>query len=323
MKARCFVPFLLLTYAVAGYASEPDGSSDIDGVGRYPGSVIVQYEATSYDEGAFPLSANSRTDRNAFDSVVVAGPRTTVVYDVPEALNATVLGVFRSFSDGLQDAGFVVDWECVGSRDTCGFFFPRTLFPGEARTRFQSFREFTNLNGEAVNMLSAKKDAQRVILVVGKSPRSQIVQYAVDAYVLDDLETEDLVLTTEGIASDIAQAGTATLDGIYFETGSAELTDQSRDSLATIAEFLRANSDDRFLVVGHTDNVGGFGDNQQLSERRAQAVIRYLERYHDTNVGLLRSVGVGYAAPAASNATETGRLKNRRVELVFERASGE
>ena len=68
--------------------------------------------------------------------------------------------------------------------------------------------------------------------------------------------------------------------------------------------------------MGHTDNVGGFDFNMQLSKARAEAVTVELTRSYGIDAGRLVSSGVGLQAPVASNATDEGRAKNRRVELL-------
>jgi OOP family OmpA-OmpF porin len=67
-------------------------------------------------------------------------------------------------------------------------------------------------------------------------------------------------------------------------------------------------------VTGHTDSVGSDAFNQRLSERRAQAVVAYLES-KGVGAGRLRASGAGESQPIADNGTEEGRAKNRRVEL--------
>jgi outer membrane protein OmpA-like peptidoglycan-associated protein len=72
----------------------------------------------------------------------------------------------------------------------------------------------------------------------------------------------------------------------------------------------------KLLVVGHTDNVGTFAFNTDLSQRRAVAVVNALASRFGVARNRLTPFGVSFAAPVASNRTEEGRAKNRRVELV-------
>jgi outer membrane protein OmpA-like peptidoglycan-associated protein len=72
----------------------------------------------------------------------------------------------------------------------------------------------------------------------------------------------------------------------------------------------------RLHVVGHTDNVGNLASNMTLSKQRAEAVVDTLINGHHITASRLIANGVGLLAPVASNTTEDGRAKNRRVELV-------
>lgn len=68
--------------------------------------------------------------------------------------------------------------------------------------------------------------------------------------------------------------------------------------------------------MGHTDNVGSVEANMKLSQDRAEAVVQALVRKHGTDAARLRGFGNGPFAPVASNDSEEGGAKNRRVELV-------
>ena len=72
----------------------------------------------------------------------------------------------------------------------------------------------------------------------------------------------------------------------------------------------------KLLVVGHTDIVGAFSSNMDLSQRRAAAVVNALTAQFGIDKNRLTPVGVAFACPVASDRTEEGRAKNRRVELV-------
>ena len=69
-------------------------------------------------------------------------------------------------------------------------------------------------------------------------------------------------------------------------------------------------------MVGHTDNVGGLESNMKLSMDRANAVVLNLTGRHGIAATRLKACGVGPLAPVASNDSDAGRAKNRRVELV-------
>lgn len=85
--------------------------------------------------------------------------------------------------------------------------------------------------------------------------------------------------------------------------------------MAEVLKLLQQNPQLRLAVQGHTDNVGTPGRNQQLSDDRAATVVAELTRAGVAG-SRLQPAGFGQTKPLADNATEAGRAKNRRVELV-------
>jgi OmpA-OmpF porin, OOP family len=96
----------------------------------------------------------------------------------------------------------------------------------------------------------------------------------------------------------------------------ADVKTESKPSLEQIAAYLKNEPNTRLHVVGHTDSVGGFDSNMGLSKRRADAIVSVLTREHGVAAARLVPNGVAHLAPVASNSSEDGRAKNRRVELV-------
>ena len=118
------------------------------------------------------------------------------------------------------------------------------------------------------------------------------------------------------MAKAIVSAGRIALYGIYFDFNKAEMKPESDPTLEQIAKLLQESSALKLLVVGHTDNVGNFAFNMDLSQRRAAAVVHALATRYGIRKDRLTPVGVSFASPMASNKTDEGRAKNRRVELV-------
>ena len=112
-----------------------------------------------------------------------------------------------------------------------------------------------------------------------------------------------------------ASEGTiAILENIFFDLDKYDLKEKSVTELRKILRFLKENPRLKVEIGGHTDNSGSETYNLQLSQRRAQAVYNYLisngiaqDRLHPT--------GYGAAKPIATNETEEGRQKNRRIEF--------
>jgi outer membrane protein OmpA-like peptidoglycan-associated protein len=102
---------------------------------------------------------------------------------------------------------------------------------------------------------------------------------------------------------------------LFFHWNEARLEDASYPALDEVAQALKDNPRFRVQVEGHASSEGGEAHNQDLSERRAEAVLDYLAT-HGVAKERLVSKGFSSSVPAATNTTEAGREKNRRVEFV-------
>jgi len=125
-----------------------------------------------------------------------------------------------------------------------------------------------------------------------------------------------IVADAAAFGNDIRATGHAAVYGINFDTGKSTIKPESAQAIGEIAKLLEADPGLKIHVVGHTDNVGDVDSNIKLSQDRAEAVLQALVRDHGIAPARLRSYGCGQFAPVATNDTEEGRAKNRRVELV-------
>jgi outer membrane protein OmpA-like peptidoglycan-associated protein len=130
------------------------------------------------------------------------------------------------------------------------------------------------------------------------------------------MDTKMVTVSAGEMASGIAAAGSVALYGILFDTRSAVVKPESMPTLEEVAKLLKTQPTLRLLVVGHTDNVGTFEFNMDLSQRRAASVVQILTSKLGIDPKRLMPVGVSFASPVATNRTEEGRSKNRRVQLV-------
>jgi outer membrane protein OmpA-like peptidoglycan-associated protein len=104
---------------------------------------------------------------------------------------------------------------------------------------------------------------------------------------------------------------------VQFQTGSHHIDHASDPLLDQIAQALNANPQVKHIRIdGHTDNVGGTGMNQRLSEERAASVKEALEK-RGVDGGRLSTRGYGESQPVAPNGSPAGRAKNRRVEFII------
>ena len=273
-------------------AQDIEGAEDHEAVGRFQGSTITKHERKDYDAQRMLTDAEAQTYESP------EGEVTRILYDLPEA--ASMLQVRRSFEQALEEDGFEVLTSCADAE--CG---------GVAAIRSVVWGVMAGVDYQVVTARRAApgEDAATYAQVaVGPS--------WVNVNVVETTEFESKVVDAEAVAGDLAESGSAVFYDINFDTGSAALRSGSGETLALIAEVLAADPGLDIVVVGHTDDQGGLEDNTELSRARAAAVVAALVSEHDVDAGRLDSAGIAYLAPVASNATEEGRAKNRRVTIV-------
>ncbi|WP_375446837.1 OmpA family protein [uncultured Fibrella sp.] len=102
---------------------------------------------------------------------------------------------------------------------------------------------------------------------------------------------------------------------ILFDVGKADLKDVTKRQLADFAQTLEKYPDTNLVIEGHADATGSDDLNLRLSNQRADAVSGYLKSV-GVKGGRLSEKGYGESQPVADNSTETGRAKNRRVDIA-------
>jgi outer membrane protein OmpA-like peptidoglycan-associated protein len=118
------------------------------------------------------------------------------------------------------------------------------------------------------------------------------------------------------LAAGLDRDGHISVYNIYFDTGKADLRPESKPALDQVAALLENQAGLRLMVVGHTDSTGALDVNMRLSADRAAAVVKVLTSTYGVAVARLSPHGAGPLAPVASNRTEEGKARNRRVDLV-------
>jgi outer membrane protein OmpA-like peptidoglycan-associated protein len=115
---------------------------------------------------------------------------------------------------------------------------------------------------------------------------------------------------------DTARGLIANMGDVLFRSGSFELRPEARERLAKVSGIVLAHAGLHLEIEGHTDSIGTDEYNQQLSERRANAVRDYLVQ-QGINADSVVARGLGKSTPVATNDTPEGRQQNRRVEMVL------
>lgn len=109
---------------------------------------------------------------------------------------------------------------------------------------------------------------------------------------------------------------TISIENIQFLPDSSELVPAEKEKLSRIAEILKGFEND-LLVTGHCANRGTLRNQQRISEQRAASVAEYLSTLKVREPKCIFTQGKGASEPVASNSTEAGRAKNRRVEITI------
>jgi len=130
-----------------------------------------------------------------------------------------------------------------------------------------------------------------------------------------------LTFGAKEIKKQLDEKGHVAIYGILFDVDKASLKPESQKPLQEIVKLMRNYPDLKLEIQGHTDNQGSADYNRDLSQRRAETVKTYLTTY-GTDASRLAAKGYGLSQPVASNDTEEGRAKNRRVELVRKEVLG-
>ena len=104
------------------------------------------------------------------------------------------------------------------------------------------------------------------------------------------------------------------IKGIKFDTDKSDIKPEYYHLLDSIVEIINKNPQLKIEIQGHTDSVASAEYNLKLSQRRASSVLLYLEN-HGVQKDILQAKGYGLSRPVDTNANESGRAKNRRVEL--------
>ena len=107
-----------------------------------------------------------------------------------------------------------------------------------------------------------------------------------------------------------------TLGDVLFESGATELASDAFSSIEEVVDLLQTEPDKLIRIEGHTDSTGATETNLRLSQQRADAVLTALVQL-GVDAARITSVGMGEDFPIASNDTEEGRSRNRRVDVIL------
>jgi outer membrane protein OmpA-like peptidoglycan-associated protein len=317
------------------------GAADHPLVGRYQGSALLAQTVKAFDELTLPAGpAEGKVFAPAnqkFTATVTAqGKVTRTIYVAPSGRSS--LEVTTNFVDAVAGKGFERVFTCVAP--ACGESFhllkyrwnkPETKVMGENFEHQRQlmvgavFDQLTDLRYTLFKKSAAEGDTYVAIyggLHRGGSfgDNSKALQDRVGVLVEivepRQMDRRMVVVSAAEIGGKVASEGRAVFYGILFDFDKADIKPESDRQLAEMAKYLQDNPQARVFIIGHTDNKGALDYNVGLSNRRAEAVAKALAGKHRIDPRRLTARGLGPLAPVASNRTEDGQARNRRVEMV-------
>jgi outer membrane protein OmpA-like peptidoglycan-associated protein len=304
-------------------------SHDHPKIPRVADTTIIGFAESSYDEGVFMTGAAGRE----LVSENVEGKRTRIMYMGTKDLSP--LAVLRNYQKAFDDLGEVEEvYSCKG--DDCFqnlggafvwrkanqiptiFDYSRNMYGGR-HYKDQVYWYGKIANPESLYHVSVYSAVSTPPEYVNQNWAIRVRNHPLIH--LEVVEAADFkptleVVTAEDMTTKISQKGHIALYGIYFDFDSAQLKPESDPTLNEISKLLQADEALHIYVVGHTDNKGTLEYNEDLSKRRAVAVVNELSSKHDIAEDRMVPIGAGLISPVATNKTEEGRALNRRVELV-------
>jgi outer membrane protein OmpA-like peptidoglycan-associated protein len=252
------------------------GSKDYPGITRMPGMFISEYRDIQFDSARFRVTQNGKKTDQTIE-----GRKVVIDYELKRGTAAvSKVQIVRNLQNAVRTAGGQVIDDSQGTN-----WYNTTL-------------RFTKGDKEVWVLIESRDNSYEQTVV-----EKQVMK-------------QDVTVDAAAMASSIADTGSVAIYGINFDTASSVIKPDSEPAIDEIAKLLTNNPTLKVGIVGHTDMVGDPTCNMKLSQARAQAVIANLVSKHGIAAVRLVAFGAGPWAPLASNKTDDGRAKNRRVELV-------
>ena len=333
---RLSLAIVLLTGSVLAQKVSPTkdapNTKDYPGLPRYEGSTILLQSQKKFADLALQiggLSTPDSMDTKEVRKVEGRMSRTTYLLLNLGAGKRSSLEVARNYELALKDAGFVKIWS-GGDKDIRNgpprayYSVPeldRQLLTTGVKDRQYFCMEKNGLF--AAVYVSTRSWEHTIIAKSEANPWQQDVTIPQDSVMIQldlvdtrPMEEKMVLLTAEEMNKSISASGKVAIYGIQFDFNKADIKPESAPALEEMAKLLKADEKLKVLVVGHTDAVGTFEFNEDLSKRRAKAVAAELAGKYGINASRMTPLGASFMAPVSTNATEEGRALNRRVELV-------
>ena len=274
-----FAAILLAAYSASAQSKDVAGAKDPALFTRMPHYTITDYQESQFAAYDFTVQKGADTAEQR-----VEGRKVDYRYDFDNSAGGqmpSVLQISRNYQSATLKVG------------------GRVMYAHDISTSSDATLQVTRNGQETWVSLSCQGGGSMYVMTVVEKQAMQ----------------QDVTANADTMKTGMADSGHAEVPGIYFDFNKSEVKAESQPSLREVVKLLRANPPLRVWVVGHTDSVGTADSNVALSNARAAAVVAALVKL-GIDARRLTPHGAGPYAPVASNATDEGRARNRRVELV-------
>jgi len=305
---------------------------------KYKNSCIVAYSESKFDAVTFPISKITSRE-GAQKEITEEGKIINLLYGIENSERATVLEVQKNYEQALKQGNFEILFSAFGRKKISGSYKIQSIYETfgavdvveqyqhlkpKSYFRFSMSGHNSNIDKDDAYFVAKGKRNGKVytIALYIHYNRSSWKGLKDNIFVLAQIvEREDMEtgqVSAASIEKKIKNEGKEVFHNILFDFGSDNLSKESYSIIETLAEYLNANPNQKYFIIGHTDNVGTLAANQILSEKRAKAVLKALTTKYGVSKFQVTAHGVGQLSPLATNTTEEGKALNRRVEIVLE-----
>jgi outer membrane protein OmpA-like peptidoglycan-associated protein len=335
--------------APIAHAADAVDAKDDTRFKRFKDSDLIGYETKKYDEYLLPLD-DYNTSLNTFNKLEkIEGQITRYVYRVPKGQSS--LAAIRHYEEQLKTAKIAKTFELAPDQfkneanfedklfmqnktDTANIMSP--LREGSQVPRYiaaqsnnKAADKSTTVSVMAVERATElqwkkpeMKDPEKEAIALNPGETIVVVDVIESKYhpVASQLSPSTPVVSTDtpdadDMAKQLEENGKVDIYGIYFDVDKTFIKAESNPTLEQVAKLMKANPNLSLKINGHTDNTGSIEHNMKLSDGRAKSVVDKLVKKYGVEKTRLQSEGYGDTKPIASNDTEEGKAKNRRVEL--------
>ncbi len=213
----------------------------------------------------------------------------------------------HSFTAGEND-DVVFSVQLFASKQRVDLDDPRFI---EVRKHFRIIERYDPISGNYTYSVGETKDMEELYAIFQKVRELQFLEsevFAIEEEKLMDMSRLDLASLEEMRNAKLRTSA------IHFDLNSAVIGEGSYEVLSEVLHLMKQHPQLHVVIEAHTDDIGSARSNLELSQKRAASVVDHLQG-NGINTGRMVAVGHGENQPIASNRTEAGRSRNRRVDF--------